>query len=124
MTAALLSPIVLLSCMNGRDDVVNVELEGEWALVNASCNCDLGESPDLGGHRLIFEGSALNVANHGETAFLGDGSGHYSVEGNTITLESGERYSYVIDHGDLKLSLLDNPNVADDELQLTYIRIR
>ncbi|MBM1105607.1 hypothetical protein JQC67_05575 [Aurantibacter crassamenti] len=112
--------IALNSCTKDNDDVVHTELEGSWVLANASCFCAFGENPDFSTHEINFKGSVLIVQNSGEFQFLKDTAGSYSVDGNVITLKNGAQYKYVIKDKTLELTFVDNPDIADDELLLTY----
>ncbi len=119
MTLALVC-FVFVSCTKDNDDIINTELEGKWTLTNASCFCGFGDNPDFSGHKITFQGSMLNVENSGEFKFLTDASGEYTVDGNLISLKNGRQYTYVIKEGNLQLTYVDNPQIADDELFLEY----
>ena len=118
----LLMTILLVSCSKDNDDVINVELEGKWVLTDVSCFCAFGENPDFSGHKINFEGSSLGVENTGEFEFLTGASGNYTVEGNLITLKNGAQYTYIIEGTSLRLTYVDNPEIADDEVLMVYIR--
>lgn len=122
ITIILLVVLTLASCTKDNDDVVNTELEGKWILTNASCFCGFGEDPDFSTHKITFEGSKLNVENSGEYQFLTNAEGSYTVQGNVITIESGVQYTYVVKEDRLELTFVDNPELADDELFLEYLK--
>ena len=114
--------LLLISCTKDFDDVIHVELEGKWVLTDVSCYCGFGENPDFSGHKITFKGSNLNIENLGEFEFLSDAAGIYTVDGNRITFKNGAQYTYVIQGTTLKLTYVDEPNIADDEVLLVYVR--
>ncbi len=122
ITTILLLLLFMASCTKDNDDVINVELEGKWVLNDVSCYCAFGENPDFSAHKITFEGSDLMVENTGEFEFLNNAAGSYTVDGNLITLKNGSQYSYVIEGTTLKLTYVDNPGIADDEVLLVYVR--
>jgi len=122
ITAILLLILFLASCTKDNDDVINVELEGKWVLTDVSCFCGFGENPDFSGHKITFEGSSLIVENTGEFEFLSNVSGSYTVEGNLITLKNGAQYTYVIEGTSLRLTFVDDPGIADDEVLMVYVK--
>ncbi|MFH6602640.1 hypothetical protein ACEZ3G_04070 [Maribacter algicola] len=122
ITTILLATLFLVSCSDDLDDVINVELEGKWVLTDVLCYCGFGETPDFSGHKITFEGSSLMVENTGEFEFLNDAAGNYIVDGNLITLKNGDQYTYTIEGTSLKLTFVDEPGIADDEVLLVYVR--
>jgi len=116
---------IVFSCSNENKDDTDVTLtalEGTWILTNVSCFCSFGENPDFSGHKLTFEGNNLKVENSGQFEFLIDAEGIFSLQGDLITLKNGLRYTYVLKNDELALSFVDNPQIADDEILLTYTR--
>ena len=122
IAAILVLFIVIASCTKDNDDVINTELEGKWILTNVSCFCGFGENPDFSTHKITFQGSNLNVENSGENQFLTNAAGSYTVNGNIITLKGGAQYTYVIKDDTLALTFIDNPEIADDEIFLEYLK--
>jgi len=122
IAAILVLFVVIASCTKDNDDVINTELEGKWTLTNVSCFCGFGQNPDFSSHKIIFEGSTLNVENSGENQFLTNAAGSYTVAGNLITLKNGAQYTYVIKGDTLELTFVDNPQIADDEIFFQYIK--
>ncbi len=114
--------LFLASCTKDHDDVINVELEGKWVLTDVSCFCGFGEGYDFSGHKIIFKASDLSIENSGEYEFLNNASGSYTVDGNLITLNNGKQYTYVIEGTTLKLTYVDDPGIADDEVLMVYVR--
>lgn len=116
---------IVFSCSNENKDDTDVTLtalEGTWILTNVSCFCSFGENPDFSGHKLTFEGNNLKVENSGQFEFLIDAEGIFSLQGDLITLKNGLQYTYVLKNDELALSFVDNPQIADDEILLTYTR--
>ncbi|MEO9893374.1 hypothetical protein [Aurantibacter sp.] len=112
--------LALFSCTKENVGVINTELEGKWILTNAACYCNFDENVDFGTHQITFLGSRLDVENSAETKFLTNADGEYSVEGNIIVFDSGAQFSYVVNNDKLELTAADNPQIADDELVLSY----
>lgn len=122
ITTLLLAALFMVSCSKDNDDVINVELEGQWELSDAICFCFFGENPDFSTHKISFEGSTLAITNSGEYEFLTNAEGSYEVSGNLITLSNGNQYRYSMDGDTLTLTFVDKQEIADDELTLLYIR--
>lgn len=96
------------------------ELDGRWTLTNVSCFCYFGDDPDFSTHKLIFEGNNLKVENSGEFNFFTNEAGNYTVQGNLITFNNGQQYTYVVKPGVLELTFVDEPGIADDEIFFAY----
>ncbi len=125
ITTILLLAIFAVSCSvdNQEEAIVNVDLEGDWVLENVSCFCFFEPDTDFSTHRISFAGSKLTVINEGDHFFLTkSGDYDYSVEGNLITLPDGAQYRYQQEGEELLLSFVDEPQIADDEVSLTYYR--
>ncbi len=122
ITTLLLTVLFIVSCSKDNDDVINVELEGQWELSDALCFCFFGDDPDFSTHKISFEGSTLVVTNSGEFEFLNTAEGAYQVSGNLITLSNDSQYRYTMDGNVLTLTFVDKLEIADDELTLLYIR--
>ncbi len=122
ITTILLAALFMVSCSKDNEDVINVELEGQWELSDAVCFCFFDENPDFSTHKISFEGSTLSITNSGENEFLTNAEGSYQVSGNLITLSNGNQYRYSKDGNTLTLTFVDQSEIADDELILLYIR--
>ena len=123
-TSILLS-VFLVSCAldNPEEEVVHVDLQGNWVLDDVSCFCNFESNTDFSQHHISFEGSSLVVLSEGTTIFLAEeGDYSYEVDGNLITLPNGAQYRYQIDGQRLHLSFVDNPEIADDEISFTYYK--
>lgn len=109
---------LLVTCSN--DNELDMRLKGTWTLTNVSCFCFFGDNPDFSGHKLTFEGNNLKVENTGEFKFLTDEAGSYTTQDNVITFKNGRQYTFVIKTDVLNLTFVDNPQIADDEIFLSY----
>lgn len=116
----LLMTVMVVACSKDDDDNGNTVLEGTWTLTNVSCYCYFGDDPDFSGNKLIFEGNNLKVENSGEFNFFTNEAGNYTVQGNVITFNNGQQYTYVVKTGTLELTFVDEPGIADDEISLSY----
>ncbi len=102
------------------------ELQGKWELQNASCFCFFPDDFDFGAHKLEFDSTAnqLIVENSDETFFVtGAGTYPFVAENNRITIKDSIEYNYQIEEGTLTLTFIDNPQLADDEISLTYSKL-
>lgn len=123
ITTIFLAALFLVSCTKDTDDVVHVDLEGKWTLTSASCFCAFDPNTDFSANKITFKGSTLVINNAEDMAFLGNSGNYtYTVEGNLISLPNGRQYRYSIKGSTLTLTFVDNPDVADDELSLSYLR--
>lgn len=102
------------------------ELQGKWELQSASCFCFFPEDFDFGAHKLEFNAIANEVIieNSDDTLFV-TGAGTYSivVESELITINDSIAYTFQIQENMLILTFVDNPDLADDEISLTYLKI-
>ncbi len=120
----LLTVVLMVSCAKDNDVGLDEHkgLEGNWTLMNVSCYCAFGDNPDFSGHKIAFEGNNLSVENLEENQFLTNAEGTFTLKGNVITLKNGQQYTYVVKQNILELTFVDEPNIADDELFLEYMR--
>jgi len=102
------------------------ELQGKWELKNASCFCFFPDHFDFGAHKLEFDSTAdeLIVENSDDTFFITD-AGTYPIiiEIDRITIKNSIEYNYRIEGKTLILTFIDNPQIADDEILLTYSKL-
>ncbi|MBT8299665.1 MAG: hypothetical protein KJO52_15145 [Maribacter sp.] len=125
LLALLFLTFIVVSCSkdtNDDSDATPTPLEGKWILTNVSCFCDFGNNPDFSGHKITFAGNNLKVENTGVFSFLIDAEGIFTLQDDLITLKNGVQYTYVLKPDVLALTLVDNPQIADDEILLTYNR--
>lgn len=121
----ILLALLTLSCSEDANntDSTPTELEGRWTLVSASCFCFFEEDTDFSQHKIRFEGNNLTPVNTGQLQFLADSAGAFTLNGTVLILNDGSQYTYEL-KGDesLKLVFVDNPDLVDDELTLSYTR--
>lgn len=118
---------VSISCSNDDHPNKNPELNGEWYLANISCFCGFDEGVDFNDFTLHFDNSKnmLHLDNPTESYYYiaESGSYEYNLQGNIISIEgSDDSYRYEFEDSNLILTLIDEPEIADDELSLTYHR--
>ena len=118
----LIMIVFITSCTKDNDDDLKSDLDGKWSLTNVSCFCWFEENPDFSGNKIMFDGSILKVENSGELEFLTNAAGAYSLQGNVITLINGQQYTYIVKLDVLKLTFVDEPGIADDEVFMEYRR--
>ena len=116
----LLMTVMVVACSKDDDDKGNMELDGTWTLTNVSCFCYFGDNPDFSTHKLIFEGNGLEAENTGDFNFFANATGNFTVQGNMITLNNGQQYTYEVKPGILELTFVDEPGIADDEIFFAY----
>jgi len=114
--------LLSFACSNDNDDNLTFDFEGPWTLYNVSCFCDSSDNPDYSTHKIIFEAEELFVENSGQYEYLANAEGAYITTDDLITLSNGEQYRVEVKLDRLYLILVDNSEVADDELTLEYFR--
>lgn len=102
-------------------------LEGKWELESAACFCFFPDDFDFGAHTLTFNSSnnTVVIENSGETSFITK-AGTYSFSESTdmVTIDSALEYLFELKGDSLVLRNVDNPEIADDEISLTYSKSR
>lgn len=128
-TLYLLLITVLVSCEN-LEEVnqlpLTSELEGKWELQSASCFCFFPVDFDFGAHKLEFNTTAneVIVENSDDTFFImGSGTYPFVVENDGIVISGSIEFMYQIEGSMLMLIFVDNPQIADDEISLTYSKL-
>lgn len=102
------------------------ELQGKWELQSASCFCFFPDDFDFGAHNLTFSTTANEVIiENSDDTFFVTGAGTYPVviENNRITIKDSIAYTYRIAGDTLTTNFVDNPQIADDEISLTYLKL-
>ncbi|WP_341227049.1 hypothetical protein [uncultured Arcticibacterium sp.] len=100
-------------------------LDGKWLLESASCFCYFEDDLDFSKHTVTFDGNSkkLTITNPESTFFISKSDEYnYTVNGNLITIEGVDGYFYEFKNGKLLLIRDDDPQIADDELTLTYTK--
>lgn len=104
----------------------NSELQGKWELQSASCFCFFPDDFDFGAHKLIFNATANEViVENSDDTFFVTAAGTYPivVTNDGITINGIIEYTYRIENMILTLTFRDNPEIADDEISLSYLKI-
>ncbi len=128
-TICLLLLTVLVSCEKSEE--VNQppstsEIRGKWELQSASCFCFFSDDFDFGAHKLEFNTTVneVIVENSDDTFFItGSGTYPFVVENDGIIIKGRIEYTYRIEGSILTLIFVDNPQIADDEISLTYLKL-
>lgn len=119
---------VLYSCSGNDDGDDNSRLSGEWMLIKADCFCAFDDDINLQDFKLIFDdsGKTLHLENPTEAYFYiaETRTYRYDLEGEILKIRDLNHAFKVRTEGNkLVLTLIDDPQIADDELILTYQRI-
>lgn len=118
---------ILSSCEDLDDNTPTPsDLSGKWELQSVSCFCFFNEDFDFSQHKINFDndGSILTLENSEETFFISRaGRYDFQVQNNKIVINDIGEYTFEIKGDTLVLSFVDNPEIADDEVTLTYERI-
>ena len=114
---------VLCSCEKSDSEPLVAELNGQWELQNASCFCFFSEDFEFGDHKIEFNSDTLTIENSTETFFITEsGMYNFQVQSNKIIIDGTWEFTYQQEEDILVLSFIDNPEIADDEITLTYKR--
>lgn len=123
----LLLLAVFVSCSANDDKQEDLQLNGEWFLIEAACYCGFDDEIDLKDFKLRFDetGDIVHFDNPTDSYFYIAESGTYGYEldENVILIDGAEPYRFEINGSNLILTRIDDPGIADDELVLTYQRI-
>lgn len=119
---------VMSSCSSDDKETTNPNLIGEWFLISADCFCAFDETINLQDFKLSFEesGETLHLDNPTESYYyIGEtGSYKYNLEGNILKINGVNRsFKFETEGNKLILTLIDDPQIADDELVLTYQKV-
>lgn len=102
------------------------ELQGKWELQSANCFCFFPDDFDFAAHKLEFNTTAneVIVENSDDTFFItGSGTYPFVINNDGIIIKGSIEYTYRITGTTLTLTFVDNPQIADDEISLTYSKI-
>lgn len=116
---------IMSSCSSADDVTTNPNLSGEWFLLSADCFCAFDETVNLQDFKLSFDdsGETLHLENPAESYhFIAEtGPYKYNLEGNILKINGVNKlFKFETEGNKLILTLIDDPQVADDELILTY----
>ena len=113
--------VLFFSCSSDNEETRTItDLEGKWTLTHVSCFCGFGNNPDFSGHNITFVGETVSVTNTGDFKFLTTAAGDYTLNGNVITFKDGNKFTYELKGSVLKLTFVDDPAIADDEIYMVY----
>jgi len=118
---------VLFSCEKSNDSSPTPEgLNGTWELQSASCFCFFPDDFDFGAHKIDINSNdgVLTIENSSETSFIAEaGSYDFLVRSGNIVIRNTWEFTFEIKGDTLTLIFVDNPEIADDEISLTYKRL-
>ncbi len=124
----LLSTIVLSACSKSDNPKMDSELVGVWMLTNISCFCGFDSETNFNDFTLNFTASqnSVLVQNPREDYFYIANSGtyNYNVADGILKINGSDDFKYSIDGDVLTLTRVDDPQIADDELDLTYKKVQ
>ncbi len=104
----------------------NKLLNGEWSLNFVSCFCFFEENYNYAQSQLLFdnEDHKVVVVSDPDIIFLApSGTYEYTYINNIFSLVGYEEsYQLSLTDGFLNLTYIDNPQIADDELGLSYVK--
>ena len=128
----LLLSLTLSSCIGPgvtEEDLVvpeNKLLYGDWSLNFVSCFCLFEDDYDYAQSQLLFENEdhTVVVVSDPDIIFLApSGTYEYTYINDIFSLVGfEENYQVSLTDGFLNLTFIDNPQIADDELGLSYIK--
>ena len=110
-----------------KDEITDDRLNGNWQLSDVQCFCGFDPDINFNDFTLNFNESSkiLILDNPTEGYFYIAESGSYSYslqDGQILKIEGAQAFQYEITNNILTLILIDNPQIADDELTLIYKR--
>lgn len=118
---------VVFSCENSDDSTPTpIDLNGKWELQSASCFCFNPEGFDFSAHKIIFNNDegTIRIDNSTETFFIAaSGSYDFQIQNNMVVINSTWEFIFELKGDTLTMSFVDNPEIADDEVTLTYKKI-
>lgn len=120
----ILISVLIISCSNDDDSGNNHRLKGDWFLTRADCFCGFDPSIDFSDFTLRFDNSRMvvhiNNPAEGNSFIAEPGSYNYTLDDTTIKINGAEPFKYELTGSTLILTKMDHPEIADDELVLTY----
>jgi len=118
---------VIFSCEKSDDSTpIPPDLNGKWELQSASCFCFYPDGFDFSAHRIDFNNDegTLTIENSSETFFItAAGSYNFQVQNDRIVIKDTWEFTFEIKGDTLVLSFIDDPEIADDEVTLTYKKV-
>ena len=124
----LLSAVFLSACSNDDSPKIDGQLSGTWMLTNISCFCGFDSETNFNDFTLRFKDSENRVVvqNPREDYFYIANSGtyNYTLTDDTLKINGSDDFKYIVDGDILILTRVDDPQIADDELDLTYKKVQ
>jgi hypothetical protein len=120
-----LVPLLHMSC---ESEEVNASfLEGQWILKDVSCFCYFEVETNFDQHYIwFFPKEGLMVANGTQADYYFKEPGkayRFNLKNNTLGFsDSDRRFSYELTENSLRLSYIDNPQIADDEISYYFVK--
>ncbi|WP_157480583.1 hypothetical protein [Gillisia sp. CAL575] len=124
-----LSLVFITACSNSDDNPkIDAQLNGTWMLTNISCFCGFDPNTSFNDFTLNFKNSenSVNVQNPREDYFYIATSGtyDYTLSDDSIKINGSDDFKYSIDGDKLTMTRIDDPQIADDELVLSYKKVQ
>ena len=103
------------------------QINGNWQLTNVYCFCGFDPEINFNDYTLSFAESSnmVTLYNPTEGYFYIAETGSYSytlIDNKILKIAGAPVFKYTIENDILTLVLVDNPQIADDELTLVYKR--
>ena len=122
----VLLTVAFVSCTSNDDsEPPNSALVGEWTLANVSCFCAFPDPPNFNLTTVTFSSTIneLTVLNNGNQVYFRE-NGTYTYSGNDtrITFEDGQAFDIELDEEKLLLIFVDSPEIADDEVNYSFVK--
>jgi len=120
----------LSACSNDDDNLkMDPELNGIWVLTDINCFCGFDSETNINDFSLNFNNSenTVIVQNPREDYFYIANSGTFNytlTDDGTLKINGSDDFKYMIDGAVLTLTRIDDPQIADDELELIYKRLQ
>ena len=120
--------IAIISACSGDDEGnQSPRLSGDWMLISADCQCAFDETINLQDFKLRFDdsGNTLHLDNPTESYYYiaETGAYKYDLEGDILKISGlNNTFKFKTEGNKLVLTLIDDPQIADDELVLTYLK--
>ena len=116
---------LLVSC--SKDEITDNRLNGDWQLSDVQCYCGFDPETNFNDFTLNFDDSSKFLTLDNPTVgyyFIAEaGRYSYSLQDRQILkVQGAQSFKYDISNNILTLILIDNPDIADDELTLIYKR--
>lgn len=114
--------VLFISSCTSDDDIDPGD--DKWVLNNVVCFCFFGEDFDFSTHSIQFnrETQMVVIENDAENAFIAPAGTYPYVDNNGVIGIEDREYIYEEDGDMLKLTFVDEPLIADDEIIYFYTK--